>query len=433
MKKQNAILGDPLVIGLSLLSALLLLLSAKLPWWHVIGMAEPSYVRTARFFSLLPAFGACLAIALPRRRASIFVIGGLLATLLPGVIILLIVTRDPDSIGAAVYQTDQANRLINDLTRTSLNAEVPWTERVALASDGLQRSDYTFVDGVESALHFAKGGWYAGCLGGLTLLLAAWAWDGEAALGTIRRCRWVFGAAGLGLALGCGGPLGLSLYYWNQARSAQESADYGTALYNFRLAARWDGRLAYDRFFHFNLGRLYQMMGLTQEPDYWAWRGDLLLAASKPELATLLYREHIASPYSGPALRLRSADLLAQAGAFDYGQGRFGEAAAAFQTAQQLDSNDVQVLYGLALCQSKAGNYAAAILNWQRLIAVNENVGLYRYKYFVSADSYRKVISARAWSGLAWCYHRQHNEAAALACLSNSTNGSNVPTAAQEQ
>ena len=200
MKKQNAIMSDPLVIGLSLLSALLLLLSAKLPWWHVIGLAEPSYVRTARFFSLLPAFGACLAIALPRRCASFFVIGGLLATLLPGVIILLIVTRDPDSIGAAVYQTDQANRLINDLTRTSLNAEVPWTERVALASDGLQRSDYTFVDGVESALHFAKGGWYAGCLGGLTLLLAAWAWDGEAALGTIRRCRWVFGAAGLGLA-----------------------------------------------------------------------------------------------------------------------------------------------------------------------------------------------------------------------------------------
>ncbi len=412
-----------------LFGLLLLLGAVALPWWQVIGASEPGYVKLCRLFALLFAVLVLTALARPAWRTRLLMIAGLGATLLPLLLLLGIATLDARSISAAVNQTNQANRLIIFLARADINPQVSWTNQRSLGATAVVRNDYTLIDALENASFFARFGWYVCLLGGLLLLLTAWLWDAAQARRWLYRQRGLLALAAVVVGLCCFSRMAVAYYYWNRARSAQARADYATALYDYHKAAQWDHRLDYDLAFHFDLGRLYGQLGLTNEPDYWAAIGEVYLNTNRIATAYEIFRRDIPNPYANPALRIRYANTLLKAGVVDYISDLPGSALTKWQRAIEIDPNNVEIMYALGMGCTRVGDYPRAITWWRHLIRVNESVGLFRIKY-VASFTYRKMITARAWSVLGWCYYQQHDYASAMQCSAYSTQqGSSNPDA----
>ncbi len=413
-----------------LLAGLLLLLGAVgFPWWHVINSPEPGYVRGCRLLSLLFAALTLIALLRPARRTGLLMVGGLSAVALPLLVLLTITTLDAPSISAAVHQTNQAGRLIIALAHTDVNPQVAWTNQRGMGATAIVRNDYTLVDALETASFFAKPGWYVGLIGGLLLLIAAWLGEPQQARRWLFRRRWLFAGTAVVLGLLVFGRLAVANYYWNRGREAQARADYAAALYDYRKAMQWDRRQDYDLAFHFELGRLYGRLGMTDEPDYWASIGEVYLNTNLIKMGYEIFRRNILNPYANPALRVRYANTLLKMGEVDYLSKLPGSAINRWQRAIEVDPDNVEIMYALGLGYTRVGNYPRAIHWWRELIRANESVGLFRIKY-VASFTYRKVITARAWSFMSWCYYQQHDYATAMQCAAFSTQqGSSNPDA----
>lgn len=404
---------------------LCLIASVAIPWWRLIDEREPLYITGLRGLSLLWIALTLLALFPSRRRAERLLMAGLGALLVPLLLLFVIVLLDPRAISTAVHETNQAERLINTITRTDINPQVAWMPQRYMRANQLLRNDYTLFDGLETASYFAKAGWYASVAAGALLLVSAWIVSSF----TVRRClrRWV--PAGLALALFVvlmfARPL-IGYYHWNRARAAQQRGEYAESLVSYRRAAAWDPRLDYDLLFHFELGRLYSHLKMKSEPDYWAAVGDMYSQSSQYKFAYEAYRRNIADPFANPALPARYANLLLRAGVADHTAGRPGTALQKWRAALHIQPENVEILYHVAIACTQIGDYTEAIRCWRNLIRINDSVGLFRIK-FVAAQVYRKVITARAWSYLSWCYYRQNNYEMALRCRANSLQQGSVP------
>lgn len=399
--------------------ALILLAGAVFPWWRLIEGPEPLAATVCRAASLLLA-ALTVSAAMNRARAAERLLwAGAAAVALPLLLLLWTVYADPPGVSGAVLEANQAARLITDLSNHDIYQTLPWHELRQLSGATATRSEYTLVDGLESVAMFARTGWYATLLAGLMLLPAAWICDGARARAALARGRAPIAAAVVLVATGCLLRSGMSFWMWNRARADESGGDYARALIDYKRASWWDPRLDYDLVFHFEVGRLYSRLGVTWEPDYWAYLGDVRLRSDELEAAYDIYRHHISDPYANPSVRMRYAATLYKAGTEDYNSFRPGDAIEKWQLALKADPSSLETLYALAMGYTRVGEYAEGAALWKRVIDLNEGVGMFGLKYF-TADDYRKVITGRAWSKLGWCYYQLHQYGAAMICRANS-------------
>ncbi len=409
---------SPEVAILCLLGAIFLLFGGAFTWWHVINTPEPFYVHACRLLSFGLAVGALAALVLPGRRTGLFLGIGITATLLPVLILLVITVLDSSAIRDSVHQMDQVRQLLKDVSMTETNIQIPWLESRELRLNTVMQNDYTLIDAIETAASFAKSGFYCSIIGGLLLLISAWVWNGPAAKNWMVQKRGMIFAAAIIILIGLFGRTCIAFYYWNTARSATARGEYAHALQQYDQMVKWDQRFNDDIVYHFERGRIYGLLGLENQQEYWAYVGDTYATTQKYTKAYAIYREHITNPYAVGALRYRYAYVLGKRGMDCYRIKLYGLATSYWQQAYKLDSNNLEIMYPLAMCYTKTGNYAAAIHLFKRVITFNEEVGLTRSKLFGSFV-YRKPLSSRSWNSMAWCYYKLNYPEAAMQCLQN--------------
>ena len=402
------------------LGALFLVAAGAKHWWHVILSPEPIWAVACRIACLALAALASAAIFLPRARTKMLLGAGIAALLLPILLLVSLVTYDPASISAAVNQTNQASHLIGFIERSDINPYVGWTQTPRMIAYASIRNDYTIIDGLETAASYAKEGWYACLLGGLWLFGAAWFEDRREAQRCLLRWRVPLGLMLAVLPVGTLAQMLPAYYYMNRARAMQMQMRYDSALASYQQAARWDPHLDYDLAFHYELGRLYARSGDIEQPDYWATVAEMYNNARKMQHSYELYQRNVVAPLASPALTYRYAQILLKSGVIDYSSGLPGSALTKWESAIRMDPANLEIMYALAMGYTRVGSYPQAIRWWKQLISANESVGLFRSK-FVVAFVFRKVITARSWSHMGWCYYQVRDYNSARYCQQMST------------
>ncbi|MDE2127331.1 MAG: hypothetical protein KGJ62_12145 [Armatimonadetes bacterium] len=411
-------IGSPAPTAVMLLTVsgtVLLAAAVLLPWWHLTGAAEPWFISAVRLIAICPLAASVVAIVLPRFRASGLFTSTAMALALPLILVAGIEQLYPAGIAGAVDQTDQAARLISGLSNKDLYPALSWNHNFDIGASPLARNEYTIVDGCVAVAMFCKGGWYASLLAGLLLLPAAWLDNSRAQRLLVRRWRGLLAVCGLAPVAAVALRSGVSFAYWNAARSDMMRSDYAGALLMYHHARSWDERLNYDLVYHFELGRLYQKLGMWWKPDYWASRGDVYMRSGETTAAYDLYRHHIVDIDQNPTVRLRYANTLYKYGADWFAAYRTGMAVDVWQAALRLEPTNLEIRNALATAYTMNGNYREAVAQWKQIIHLNNSVGLFWMKYF-AADEYRKVITARAWQKMGWCYYKLGDVQRAMSC-----------------
>jgi len=384
-------------------------------WWHVIGTPEPHYILFLRLASATMAVVALAGFWSGGRRASLWLLSGAAAALLPLLLTLWIAVYDPGSMTKAVAQVKQARRLMDVVENSDRALEADWFDGRLYSPAAVLRNDYTLADGMETVLFFARGGWYLSVAGGVLLLCATWGGEAARARALLVRYRtWVLGGAGIVLAVAVV-PIGVGHYYWNRARADQAAARDSAALANYQRAAFWDRRFRYDIMFHMELGKLYYALGRRSEPDCIALLADMDAAAGLNEQAYLLYRRTYQGASDEPTARMRYANTLLRAASEDFLAGRFQAAQDKYTAAGTADPTNIEVVYGTGLLQTKRGDYENAAATWKRLIADVDGIGIFRNKY-ISSYTFTKPLVARSWGYLGWCYYNLHDYRRAAVC-----------------
>lgn len=405
--------------ALFIAAGLALLGAGALHWWHVIGHDEPGYVKASRVLVALCGVMLVIAAFVPRMRPSSLPIAGLVALLLPLLVVQYIVTRDPLTMDYVDMQTRQADWLLESLNRTEDEPYIPWVEPDTISAVPNRSSIYNVMDGFESAPVFSGMGWFASLIFGICIFTFACLLYGPLIAAFVARRRGILVAVAVaGIVFFYGGP-SIAYLCWNRARAAGAAGDYASAVYYDRLVAKFDPRWSYDTLFQYETGRFYGHLGLTQEPDYWLFVADTLVSSGHYQQAVDVYVDRLGGETLSRTGTTRYVHALILTGAVNFRQARYAQAADLWRQAVSKDPDDVEALYFYAFGLTKLGRYSEAVPVWKSLIAKNESVGLYRYKYFANRK-YRKQISSRSWNMLAWCYFQLHDYDSAMHCRFNS-------------
>ena len=423
--------GHPVFLLAVLAGAGMLAASGAMKWWHLVNEPEPLYVKAARVLLLLLAGVVVLALLLPRRRAGLLLAAGGAAVALPIVMLMCMVTLDAATVSRAVFEFNQGSAMIANISGTEVAPNVPWTESRLLILKPLVSNRYNFVEGMEDTAAFAKNGWFVSIVGGAIVFLLAWAGDGRQSRRALARSGPFLAGGVAALLLVCFGHLAVSYRYWDAAHTEEAKGNDAAALYDYQQMARWDHRYRYDLTYHLDLGRLYGRLGMRNEPDYWAMIADTYKKTQNYEQACAIYRTHVPNPHVNPVMAVRYAAALQGLAAANYNADLPGLAVARLREAQNLDPNNICLLYALGMALTKTGDYSGAVQTWKTMIANNEGVGLSSSKYYTNAF-YRKSISAFAWGKMAWCYYQTAQYGPAMKCRTNAvatgkTNIADVP------
>jgi len=397
---------------------LLLLLAGASQWWHVIGQGEPSYVKLSRVLVVLGGLVVVVASFFPRLQSRALPVAGVIAVLLPILMIQYIVTRDPLTMDRVDMQTRQANWLLICLQHTEDLPYVPWVEPKVTTASANRANVYNIFDGFETIPVFAKGGWYLSILAGVVVIVIALFLYGPEIRRSVFRYRWGIAVAVVAMTVFFyAGPFAAFLY-WNRARAAGAQGDYARAIYYDQQIPKVDPRWNYDMLYHGEIGRMYGHLGLTREPDYWMFVADGMMKGGKYKAAMMVYQRHFGSDMSR-GVKMRYIHTLVVLGAQDFRLQRVGEAVDLWRRAASLDPTNIEALYFEAFGLTKVGRYGEAVPVWKALIGANESVGMYRMKYFANRR-YRKQITSRAWNLLSWCYFQLGDYSSAIHCRYNS-------------
>lgn len=398
----------PSVRILGILCALLVAGSALLPWWNVIGAAQPHFVGLLRIAAACLGMLALLAFAAGRGMRPLGWISAALIAI-PILLCLTLAVYDPSDMAAAVSQNNQAGRLVAVLSRLDVEPALPWVEqRGAFQSYPVIRNDYSLMDGLETAAFFARLGFYACLLGSLLLLVLMFRVRQMAGLKLVQR-PYLTGALCAVFLGAYFAPMGIGHIFWHRSRKAESEGDIPSAIRLMKEAARWDPRLDYDFAYHFDLGRLYGQIGETNEPDYWATVADVYEAGSDLGAGQVAegYRTYLTkvAPNANPTIAPRMANAFLRMGGLEFSHRRDRTALQIWKSAQAIDPSNLEIQWAVAAADTRMGLYEDALADWKNIIADNEGVGLFRNRLFVSM-TYRKMITARAWTALAWCYYK---------------------------
>lgn len=407
---------------------LALLAAAAKPWWRLLGFAEPAYFKLDRLLCAIMAIViAYCVLTVQRYRVSALITAGLIALLLPFVTTYCLVTLDAKRIDTAVMQFNTTSIVIAGSRVAEINTEVPWTDGEHIQQQTLGRNDYTLSDSIATVFHFVQPGFLIVLIAGACLIVAAWTMNAPATAYSIRRIGLRAAACFAAVVIVASIPEALGFAEWNLGRRYQELGEYPQALTHYNRAKFFDKRIDYDIFFHFNMGQIYAALRDHDEPDYWAWVGDNYFRGGDHELAASIYETHITDPNANPALAVRYAQMMFMTGAMDYNLKSFGLANRRLSKALEVSPTNLEYAYWLAIAQTQEGDYPRAIREWKAIIIDNENVGMYRSKYFTSNIVYRKTVTAQAWRHLAWCYYKENNLRDAMASLTNAQTGGKMP------
>jgi len=204
----------------------------------------------------------------------------------------------------------------------------------------------------------------------------------------------------------------------NHAILAMSNGRYADGLLNMQKAAAWDPRLNYDSIYHYELGRVYGALHQTQNADYWAMLGDTLLQNNEGDNAVMLYRIGAKLPQP-PLFRERFSTALQRSAFSDDVSGLHGRSMDKRLEAQAITPSSSEIIYSLAIQQTKIGNYQEAVPLWQRLITQVNSAGLFSSK-FVASYNFIKPIAARSWSSMGYCYYKLGEFDNAMQCVSSS-------------
>jgi hypothetical protein len=405
-----------LIVGAGALAA-----GSFMNWWNLYGAPQPGIFVVCRAISigmLLLSAASFWKPALQRLALSIAAFGGLA---LPLFSVALLCLASPSTTYKAIQANIAADVLLQDIKTNDFSPYISWKKTPAMSMDRrLLDNQFTIVDGCESISYCLAGGWYLTIFGGALLLIGVWVGGPKDARFMFRNALLPYKLALIAILIFYGARAGVSALYWNKAREAHSMGLYREALDYDRQAVAWDRRLDYDLAFHYELGELFAKLGMTAETDYWAGVGDNYLNLSRYAEAYRIYRDHIHLPpgrfsESDSALSARYIDCLDQYAVSAMNTGHPQAALAAWNSAYNLDPDNIETMYRLAMAETYAGQYDQAIKQWRDVISLNENVGLFKYKIDVSS-TYRKPITSRAWIKLAYCYTQKGDYKRAQIC-----------------
>jgi tetratricopeptide (TPR) repeat protein len=397
--------------------------SSLLRWWSFLDYGQPKTVLVCRGVCAVLGF-LVVIFSIIRRPAWVAKRVAPIAFLLPIVMLLVMAVYEPKLPLAVIEQNGQIDRVISNLTAVDLEPNVPWVYDRELHSRGVVRNDFTVVDEIESEAAYAQLGFY-GCLFlGLILGLVVAASRNDFGYSRGPSLKY-YGVALLVLVVALALPLGMGHYYYHQARALESSGDYRGAIASFHRAIGWDRRLDADCAMHFDLGRLYGRLGMTNEPDCMAAVADMYESTGTTDAAEIdsgffiydrLNRQNKSEV--NPAMAMRMANAYLRRGVMLYGNGNDLSAIENWQRALQVDPDNLEIEWDLATALTRQGYYRAAIDAWTKIEKQNESAGFMRSK-FVAGLTYRKMISARAWSTMSWCYYKLGDLDNAQACRFN--------------
>ncbi len=411
---------------LCLLCGLGFIASSLMGWWRFLDMPLPASTVAARIICFVVGVLVILG-SLLRRPGTIVKWAVPIGLALPFLMLLNIGVYEPTQAMHAVKQSEELDRLVAMITRVDLEPTLPWINGRDLRSRTVIRNDFTLVDELENEAFFAQAGFFF-CLFFAAIL-------GVVVIG--RRKDLLYGRpprlwflALLCIASGCvyGIPLGIGHLYWHLGRAAAADGDYKKSLDLFAKAIQWDKRLDYDYAFHFDLGRIYGRAGMVDQPDYWASLADIYEATGGHDNAEVdsgynIYLLKIPDPNCNPAMAPRMANAFLREGSIRFSDNNDLEAIDAWRKAIRTDPTNLEVRWALATAYTAQGDYRDARDEWLEIIKENESAGLLRSKFVVTL-TYRKTITARAWSSLAWCYYNLGDTDNAAASKFNATEAS---------
>jgi tetratricopeptide (TPR) repeat protein len=220
-------------------------------------------------------------------------------------------------------------------------------------------------------------------------------------------------------------PLGVGHLYYHWGHEAESQGDYSRALMMFNNAIGWDKRLDYDYAFHYDLGRMYGRAGMTEQPDYWAAIADTYESTGgkdpiQVETGYNIYRTQIRNVNCNPAMAPRMANAYLREANTSFDRGNDLQAIELLRQALIIDPTNIEVRWAFATALTSQGAFAEAERQWKEIIRENVIAGLLKSKFVVTL-TYRKTLTARAWSGLAWCYFATGNTNSAAAAKFNAT------------
>ncbi|HWD39870.1 MAG TPA: hypothetical protein VG944_13565 [Fimbriimonas sp.] len=409
------------------LGGLLLMLSSTSSWIVLIEMPEPVLSRAARFVAFFLGLVTLGWSSLRGRTARKLLWLSMLAASLPLVLLVLLTAFDGKTVSEAVLQSNDANRLLRSIAKNDVEPNVAWIDDRPMRSPIVIRDDFTFVDGMECESFFARwpffvcslaGFWLFICCFSLRPMRSKWAWSRDF-------FRIASLAAGCGILVAVRPELGI--LYWNRARSELTANNYNAALRDCRLALAWDPRFDYDMTFHFELGRVYNRLGMANEQDNWATLSDMYDVTGTTRqserhmrAAMSVFDQHPFTQFANPSIAPRYSNLLVNLGYLEFANQRYVGAVYFWQKAVNARPQNIEALYALGVGQIQLKNYPAAAEAFKLLVKDNESVGMFQSKLVVSLV-YRKPITARAWSALSYCYYRLNDFDRANRCRQNST------------
>jgi tetratricopeptide (TPR) repeat protein len=386
-------------------------------------MAQPPSVFFARLVCFVIGVVVIL-FSLVRRPAFAIKYAIPIAFLLPILMLFTLAIYEPAAAMHTVKQSEEVDRVVAMITLVDLEPNVPWINNRNLRSRPVVRNDFTLIDELENEASFAQAGFFLTVFFAVILAIVAIARRSDLAYakgprlwmlaGTLAACAIIFGV-----------PLAMGHLYWHYGHQAESEGDYSKAVTMFGKAIGWDKRLDYDYAFHYDLGRMYGRAGMTGEPDYWAAIADTYEATGGKDDVQVdtgynIYRSHIENPNCNPAMAPRMANTYLREANVRFDTGNDLQAIELLRQGLAIDPTNIEVRWAYATALTTQGIFGEAERQWNEIIGENEAAGLLRSKFFVSL-TYRKTLTARAWSGLAWCYFATGNTHSAEACKANST------------
>jgi len=408
---------------LCLLCGLCLSLSALVGWWRFLDMAQPASVFFARVACVIVGV-VIILFSLVRRPAFAVKFAIPIAFALPLIMLFSMAIYEPSAAMHTVKQSEEVDRIVAMITLVDLEPGMPWIKNRDLRSRPVVRNDYTLIDELENEASFAQAGFFLALIFALVLTVVVVARRSDLGYGKGPRLWMLVGGLTV-CAVIYGVPLGVGHLYWHLGHEAEAQGDYSKALAMFNKAIGWDRRLDYDYAFHYDLGRMYGRAGMTEQPDYWAAVADTYEATGGKDDVQVntgynIYRSQIANAYCNPAMAPRMANTYLREANVRFDTGNDLQAIELLRQALIIDPSNIEVRWAYATALTNQAAYAEAERQWNEIIRENESAGLLRSK-FVSTLTYRKTLTARAWSGLAWCYFATGKPNGAEACKFNAT------------
>lgn len=400
-----------------------LLTVAAVPWWHTIGTGEPTVVQFGRGCLALAAVILLVGAIIGSHLRHLATHASLAAILLPPFILAAIVLDDAPSIREAVNQTDQVRRVLNFLSKSDFVPETPYLVYRPLRAVGVVTNDFTFIDGMDSASTFVRPPMILSAFLGFFGIFAILAMRRSVPKRTLKQYAFAIPIVILGLTIRptVGG------IYWSLARNDTSQSRYVQAIEHYRTAASWDPRLDADMTYHFELGRVYSQIGRKDAPDYFLTVATMQVLSNqaytryRPMVRAIdTFLANVRGVDASPALRMATVQMLQKTGTLEYQGGDYSSAANHLRQALQLDPNNLETLFDLASVLMRMEEYRPSSRVWQRIIRLNEGVGTSSSRYS-AALQYRKPLTARAWSGLAWCSYQSGLTDLAQKCQANAT------------